>query len=760
MQAKTNIDATLVFWLLILAALLGTGLAQSDLVRFSPGARANALGGSLITEASDPTGLYWNPAATADINNHKILLSLPNPYTVNYIGYSHFFPLSGTASIALAQTSTDSGAFDIGTIGWSSQLTRYFYLGLNFGNYRIDKESWNIMGLGFLFKPRRMPVRLARLLKNTSFWERSFLADHFALGFSIQNIPLGDRQKVDHQARLGMSFRYASNSPALVIAQHFNRKKDTIHSGLIIPIGDHFQLLGGVNDLDLTNFSAGLQFSWENLDCDLTYIQALKRLQVSFTARLGQNNQILAEREFESAIESIKQYDYRQSLHHLRRALAYDPYHSKSIRSYEILEQKVRDEKAHIDSLVFAGQKLETEGQFFNAAANYIKILKSDPENETAKARLALIGPQVKLQTDNLYKSAIEFFDLGEFIKAKEIFEKILLVREEHGGAQIYLKRINHIFNEKAEEYYLRGLGFYSNKNYSRAEQEFKNALFFKPTHEKASQYLAKVQKEANRKQLELERLFENAERLRQNGDYVGASRIYDDILRQEPGNKTARDQIAQMQAYIDQFVQRKITEGERAFNDGNYQKALAAFNAILSVRPNDAAATSFIRRTRIVIRDEADKRVLEGKKFFASGKYKAAQDQFESALNIDPDHSEARELHQRAGSMLNAGQLIEEGKSEFLTGHYLKAKEIFLQVLADNPQNPIAMDYFKRVQDRIDAKVEEHFNRGIKFYTEEKYKAAIEEWKKALELNPDHKGSSEYTKRALDRLDALGKIQ
>lgn len=759
MQAKTKINVTIITWLLILMAF-GTGLAQSDLVRFSPGARANALGGSLITEASDPTGLYWNPAATADINNHKILLSLPDPFTVNYIGYSHFFPLSGTASIALAQTSRDSGAFDIGTIGWSSQVTRYFSLGINFGNYRIDKESWNIMGVGFLFKPRRMPARLARLLKNTSFWERSFLADHFALGFSVQNIPLGDRQKVDHQARVGMSLRYASNSPALVFSQHFNRKKDSIHAGLVIPVGSHLQLLGGVNDLDIKNFSAGLQFAWENLACDLTYLHSTKRMQFTLTTRLGTNNQVLAEREFESAIESIKQFDYRKSLHHLRRALAYDPYHSKSIRSFEILEQKVRDQKAHIDSMIFAGQKLETEGQYFSAAANYIKIFKSDPENETVKARLALIGPQVKAQTDNLYKNAIEHFDLGEFVKAKEIFEKILLVREDHGGAQIYLKRINHIFNEKAEEYYLRGLGFYSNKNYSRAEQEFKNALFFKPTHEKASQYLAKVQKEANKKRQELERLFENAERLRQNGDYVGATRIYDDILRLEPGNKAARDQIVQLQANIDQFVQRKMTEGERAFNDGNYQKALTAFNAVLSVRPNDAAASSFIRRTRTAIREEADKRVLEGKKFFASGKYKAAQDQFESALNIDPDHAEARELHQRAGSMLNAGQLIEEGKSEFLTGHYLKAKEMFLQVLAEDSQNPIALDYYKRVQDRIDAKVEEHFNRGIKFYTEEKYKAAIEEWKKALELNPDHKGSIEYTKRALDRLDALGKIQ
>lgn len=760
MQARTNINDTLIIGLLILTTLAGAGLAQSDLVRFSPGARANALGGSLITEASDPTGLYWNPAATANINTNRVLFSLPDPFSINYIGYSHFFPLSGTASVALAQTARDSGAFDIGIIGWSSQITRYFSLGINFGNYKIGEESWNIMGVGFLFKPRRIPVRLARLLKNTSFWERSLLADRFALGFSVQNIPLGDKQKIDHQARLGMSIRFTAESPALVLAQHFNREKDTIHAGLIIPLGHHLQILGGVKDLNIKNYSSGVRFIWENLEFDLTYIHALKRLHFSLAARLGKSNQILAEREFEGAIESIKQYDYRRSLNHLRRALAYDPYHSKSIRSYEILAQKVRNEKAHIDSLIVFGQKLEAEGQFFNAAANYYKILKTDPENERVKTQLALIGPQVKAQTDNLYRSAIEHFDLGEFARAKEIFEKILLVHEDHGGSQIYLKRINHIFSEKAEEYYLRGLGFYSNKNFSRAEQEFKNALFFKPTHEKAAQYLARVRNEADKKQMELERLLDDAEKLKQSGDYVGANRIYEDILRLDPGNTAARESLARLQAYLDQFVQRKRAEGERAFNDGSYQKALTAFNAILSVRPNDAAANSSIRRTRAVIREEADRRVLEGKKFFASAKYKAAQDQFESALTIDPDHTEARELHHKAGSMLNVGQLIEEGKSEFLTGRYLKAKEIFLQVLADDSQNRIALEYYKRVQDRIDAKVEEHFNRGIKFYTEEKYKAAIEEWKKALELNPDHKGSNEYTKRALDRLDALGKIQ
>ena len=130
-----------------------------------------------------------------------------------------------------------------------------------------------------------------------------------------------------------------------------------------------------------------------------------------------------------------------------------------------------------------------------------------------------------------------------------------------------------------------------------------------------------------------------------------------------------------------------------------------------------------------------------------------------DSLLAVHPDHGDAKSLQEQIISRIDAGQLLEAAKSEYLTGQYLEALEKFNQVLLKDADNADALELREQCQNRLNEQVEDHYTRGIQFYTEEKYRQAIDEWNLVLQINPYHSGALEYRKRAEERIEALGKL-
>ncbi len=80
-------------------------------------------------------------------------------------------------------------------------------------------------------------------------------------------------------------------------------------------------------------------------------------------------------------------------------------------------------------------------------------------------------------------------------------------------------------------------------------------------------------------------------------------------------------------------------------------------------------------------------------------------------------------------------------------------------EALKKDPAHVDALSLEAQCRNSVTRLVDEHFNRGLNYYTEEKSRAAIVEWDRALVINPDHRGSIEYKRRAQERLDALNQL-
>lgn len=100
--------------------------------------------------------------------------------------------------------------------------------------------------------------------------------------------------------------------------------------------------------------------------------------------------------------------------------------------------------------------------------------------------------------------------------------------------------------------------------------------------------------------------------------------------------------------------------------------------------------------------------------------------------------------------------KIIETGISQLESGKINKAIASFEQALEADPNNTQAAGYLKKAQKEKQRLIQEHLNKGIKYFTEDLLKEAMVEWNKVLELDPSHKKALEYKERTQEQLDAL----
>ena len=60
----------------------------------------------------------------------------------------------------------------------------------------------------------------------------------------------------------------------------------------------------------------------------------------------------------------------------------------------------------------------------------------------------------------------------------------------------------------------------------------------------------------------------------------------------------------------------------------------------------------------------------------------------------------------------------------------------------------------------KIEMAAELHFHQGVDSYVNSRYAEAIKEWKKTLELQPDHANALEYIKRAEQKQASIEKLK
>ncbi len=332
--------------------------------------------------------------------------------------------------------------------------------------------------------------------------------------------------------------------------------------------------------------------------------------------------------------------------------------------------------------------------------------------------------------------------------------------RDENGvvvGVIVFALDITN--RKQAEEDFLRGLGYYSQGNYQKAQQAFEETLRLEPQHAEGQRYLEKTQGDLEAQRGQIRGMITRAQSFERRQQFINAYKMYREVLNLDPNHEVARRQIRALQTNLDDFVQQKLQAGAAAFQRGDLERADRDFQAVLAMNANQREALSYRQRIQEQIRGNIDELLRSGARRLEAREWEKAADAFERVLVMDPGNRLASSKRNEALSVLGLKGQFERGEEHFRRGEFVLAMEMFDKVLVRDPENSRARKYLDDAQRQLNLRVDQFFNNGLSFYANEDYDKAIVEWRQALALNPKHAQSQEFIEKARLKLEALEKL-
>lgn len=108
------------------------------------------------------------------------------------------------------------------------------------------------------------------------------------------------------------------------------------------------------------------------------------------------------------------------------------------------------------------------------------------------------------------------------------------------------------------------------------------------------------------------------------------------------------------------------------------------------------------------------------------------------------------------ASTATEAAKLVDTGVARLEAGDVNKAISSFRKALKVDPKNADAAKYLQQAEQKKADLINQHLKSGIKYFNNEQLELAMNEWEKALALDPKHAKALEYKQRTQAQIDAL----
>lgn len=216
----------------------------------------------------------------------------------------------------------------------------------------------------------------------------------------------------------------------------------------------------------------------------------------------------------------------------------------------------------------------------------------------------------------------------------------------------------------------------------------------------------------------------------KQKGDVAQSKQILLEAKAKFPENKQISDTLLAMQ---DEALGAKFDEASKDFQNGNFQKALevyqsiqpASFDSLNGIAAtykalnNDTQAIEYYKKA-LALKSDSDVAYYIGVLYSEKENWQDSKVYLKKALEINPKNTKAKDL---MGTVIEQANVksVDNAIAFYDKGNYNAAMQIFNQVLTEDPKNAYALYY-----------------KGLILDGQKKYTAAIVEYKKAIQYNPD----------------------
>ena len=451
-------------------------------------------------------------------------------------------------------------------------------------------------------------------------------------------------------------------------------------------------------------------------------------------------------------------------------------------------------------SLIGSGDKEYANKEYIKAKTYYQEALRLKPNDANAKSKLDKTLQKIREENQKEEKffehidKADDFYANGELNKALTEYNNALKLFPNDEYATGKKNEITETLkNEKEKldsfnEMVTLGDNLLKTDKYAEAVLQYESALKLYPNNNavKEKYQEAKNKKDAyDSKVSEYDRLKSKGQEFTLRKKYSEAIDYYQQAMELFPNDKEIPGIIAELQSQLDisERYNSKITEADALYEDRSYTEAKTAYEAALTVIPDDSYALGMIDRINEIVNSseyikiQNDKAKLDKdfENYIAKGEnaevaknYELALSYYDKALEIKPNNADALAKKKNAEDMIlyqeqqrkeqerlaaieaekqrkaQIQSLITTGNQQLTEKKYAEAETTFNEVLTLDPNNATATEklgiiagFYEEIQRQRQENYQNAMSEGDYAYASRNYAEAIRQYNIALTNKP-----------------------
>lgn len=288
-----------------------------------------------------------------------------------------------------------------------------------------------------------------------------------------------------------------------------------------------------------------------------------------------------------------------QAMTTIKQALQIDPNDPDAAQLLNMVEQDIK--RAEAEDLLTKGRNYMREGRYDIALKAFEKILRIQPNHSKARMLLETVkNEMMSPEVEEQLSKARQAIEEKKYQDARNLVEDVLKTVPEHQGAyelQVLLKE--RISVEEFNELLKSAEDFIEKQELDTAKMALEKALKIYPQHPVASKRMEAINDLTRKEQID--KLVGRGNKQMELGSYDFARDTFEEILKLEPSNETAKMVIG----YIEE--KKKVEEVKALLNQGwralmmdrKYDDVIEIGEKVLKMDPHNSEARSLIASAR-----------------------------------------------------------------------------------------------------------------------------------------------------------------
>ncbi|UCG61989.1 MAG: PorV/PorQ family protein [Candidatus Zixiibacteriota bacterium] len=223
---------------------------------------------------------------------------------------------------------------------------------------------------------------------------------------------------------------------------------------------------------------------------------------------------------------------------------------------------------------------------------------------------------------------------------------------------------------------------------------------------------------------------------------------------------------IRQTRMELQKSIENYYAQAQTFFSKKYYQAALDMLELIFDINPDHVDAVDLKRSIEQAITKDIAEMFESAERAERDGNTVRALEAYGRILELEPANAEAIAARDRLAESLDIAQQLNKGIEYYNANDFHRARTAFSAVLISDRQNPVALEYLKKMavdseqattlEDlQKDKEIWQVYLDGLRFMRNNEYQKAIDAWNRVLEVYPNNVNTLENIEQAQLRMQS-----